>query len=282
MIGRKSILILRKLSHTLNKTIQSGLEALRYASPVPLAFTLVHYERSVLAWADSWPGLVCGAGSVRDLEAAIPLAIVEYASWLALHGESVPVGLAWQASESVDSSSSAATAGDPLYRSDLEPLTREEHERFVRHVLLSQEDLRREAAVVPTLLDWVPGGPPPKSPDPWAPEVRTIRGVLTHALQLEVFYREGLRDAPAAGIFAEVAAAEEEHATTVDVLRSVALLGDHSRVFHPLRTLAPGRSPEPAGAWTLRKVFRRLISHNRQHAAEIAARKASILLGGPS
>ena len=115
------------------------------------------------------------------------------------------------------------------------------------------------------LLDWLPEGLIAEHTDPWAPDVRTIRGILTHALQLEVFYREGLRSGPAAGIFGRVGSPAEETARTFEVIRAAAD-GGLDRVFHPLR-YQPARGEVVPGDWTIRKVLRRLISHDRAHAA---------------
>ena len=105
-------------------------------------------------------------------------------------------------------------------------------------------------------------------------------GVLTHTLQLEVFYREGLRDGRAAGIFEPVATAAEETERTRDVLARVAAADELDRVFRPRRPSTSQGSEEP-GEWTVRKTLRRLISHDRAHAAEITQRRTWVLLGVP-
>ena len=125
------------------------------------------------------------------------------------------------------------------------------------------------------VLDWVPPLSSVAQFDAWAPEARTIRGIVQHVLQLETYYRAGLADGASTGIFERVGTPQEERERTVALLRS---LDDEarSRVYRPVR---PGRStPED---WTVRKVLRRIISHERHHTAEIAQRRAWLLLGVP-
>ena len=241
-------------------------------------FTVVDYGGSVFAWADEWPGLVTSAPTLAELDSTIPLALAEYGDWLRRHGEDGP-GRTWRISERIGSAD-GPTQGDPCYLSDLRPLGEREFERFLRHSTHSQLDLQTVADVPDALLDWTPEAAEPEQADPWAPGVRTIREVLTHALQLEVFYREGLRDGAAAGIFAPVGSAAEEHAATRAAFERAAS-ERIDREWHPLRVLRPGGTPEPAGEWTVRKALRRTISHNRAHCAEILQRKTWILLGTP-
>jgi hypothetical protein len=144
-------------------------------------------------------------------------------------------------------------------------------------VELSQEGLRLAANLPDELLDWLPHGVTAARADPWAPDIRTIRGILKHALQMEVFYREGLTDGPAAGIFERVGDAESEHVSTLKRLRA-AMADGPARVYHPNRP-DPGRTAKLPDEWTVRKVIRRVVSHNRAHAAEIVQRRTWVLVG---
>jgi hypothetical protein len=240
-------------------------------------FTLARYPGFLLAWADDWPGLVCGAPTEDILSDSVPRSLLEFRSWLEAHGERGPEDVTWHTSESLDGAD--FDARDACYGADLAPLSRPEFERYLRHVQFAQDDLLRAAELPAALLDWRPEGLAVEHPDPWAPDARTIRGVLTHTLQLEVFYREGLKDGTAAGIFEPVANAAEETARTRAILAGVAE-NDLSRVFRPRRPSASHGEAEP-GEWTLRKALRRIISHNRAHAAEVTQRRTWILLGVP-
>jgi hypothetical protein len=240
-------------------------------------FTLARYPGFLLAWADDWPGLVCGAPTEDILSDSVPRSLLEFRSWLEAHGERGPEDVAWHTSESLDGAD--FDARDACYSADLAPLSLPEFERYLRHVQFAQDNLLRAAELPAALLDWRPEGLAVEHPDPWAPDARTIRGILTHALQLEVFYREGLKDGTAAGIFEPVASAAEETARTRAILAGVAE-NDLSRVFRPRRPSASHGEAEP-GEWTLRKALRRIISHDRAHAAEVTQRRTWILLGVP-
>ena len=242
-------------------------------------FTPVRHATSWLAWSDRWPGLLAGGPSEAALAEALPRSIAEFAHWLGEHGEAGPSGpatfsTAWDAREA------DASGRDPCLEADRLALSDDEFERCMRHVVHSQDDLRRAADLPAEVLHWAPAGLEPGHADPWAPDIRTAAGILTHALQFEVFYRDGLRDGAAAGIFERVGEASAEHAATVARLRGLPRT-ERTRVFHPQR-YNPGRTASEPDEWTLRKVSRRLISHNRAHAAEILQRRTWVLLGPPN
>lgn len=238
-------------------------------------FSLALYPGFVLAWSDDWPGLLSSAPTVAGLASEVPLALVEFRAWLASHGEVGSADGPWEASEIVDSAAAASPGAEFCFAADLSPLDDAAFERSLRHVELAAAELRRASALPDALLDWLPGGLAVEHADPWAPDPRTIRGILVHALQLEVYYREGLRNGPAAGIFGRVARPEAEMAATREALRGLAPQ-DRGRVFRPLR---PGRT-EPDD-WTAKKVLRRLLAHHRAHTAEMIQRRTWLLLGVP-
>jgi hypothetical protein len=95
-------------------------------------------------------------------------------------------------------------------------------------------------------------------------------------VQFDVYYREGLRDGPAAGISQTVEDPATEGARTAAALRSLAD-ADLGRVFRPLR---PGQ--HQSEEWTVRRAARRMIAHERAHAAEILQRRTWVLLGTPA
>ena len=237
-------------------------------------FTLTPYPGFALAWSDEWPGMVAGARDAADLAWQVPLTIAEYRAWLERHGEDGPADGPWAPGAELRPGP-VGTDADPCYPADVAPLSRLGFDRFLRHSGLAQRDLARAAALPDALLDWLPKGLTAEHADPWAPDPRTIRGIVTHALQLEVFYRDALRDGPAAGIFEPVGPVEAEQARTIEALQQAAS-GGLDRVFRPQR------GSGSAAEWTLRKVFRRLISHNRQHAWEIEQRRSWVVLGVPS
>lgn len=240
-------------------------------------FTLERHGDHLLVWSDGWPGLLSGGASEDRIVEQLPLSIAEFCHWLGSEG-TLPDARGYIATR-VDRTPDDAAGRDPCLPSDLMPLATPEFERFLAITERSQADLRDAADVPDALLDWLPPGLVAEHPDPWAPDIRTIRGILKHALQLEVFYRGGLVDGPAPGIFERVATPAEEHTGTLNLLRSLPHV-DRARVFHPERH-NPARTATLPDEWTVRKVIRRLVSHNRAHTAEIVQRRTWVLLGPP-
>lgn len=238
-------------------------------------FSVADYGGFVLAWSDDWPGLVAGATAPSKLESAVPLALAEHTAWLNAHGEDGPGGSGWHLTETISGAATTVAGGEFCFSADREPLPPQAFERAARHVRLAAKGLAASAALPDALLDWMPPGLKLEHTDPWAPDPRTIRGILTHALQLEVYYRDGLRDGTATGIFGAVRTPQEELDATLAVLQLAAR--EPGRSYAPVR---PSRT-EP-DAWTLRKVIRRLISHHRAHTAEILQRRTWVLLGVPA
>jgi hypothetical protein len=233
---------------------------------------VVRHERFVHGWVLDLPGCIVGGQDVAEAEGKLPLAIAEHVGWLRAHGEAIESDDTWEIVETKD-----AVAGDALFDFERAPMPAEELDSLVRRLGHARTELLASIDGVPdAVLDWEPPRAAFASFDTWAPEVRTIRGVARHVFQFEPYYRDGLRDGPAAGIYEQVADPATEHARTVERLRSLSE-DERSRVWRPLR---PGQSaPEE---WTVRKVARRIISHERVHAAEIVQRRTWVLLGIPS
>ncbi len=187
------------------------------------------------------------------------------------HGEDAIDETSWEIAEELD-----APAADFMFEAEQEPLSADDLERLIARMGYARDDVIAAIRDVPdAVMDWAPPASAFASFDAWAPEVRTIRGLVEHVMQFEVYYREGLRDGAAAGIFEPVRTLEGEHRRTAEALRTLDA-SERSRVFRPVR---PGQAD--AEAWTVRKVARRLISHDRAHAAEIMQRRSWVLLGVP-
>ncbi|MEX2245992.1 MAG: DinB family protein [Dehalococcoidia bacterium] len=234
------------------------------------------YDGELLGWVLDLPGCIAAGRDLAGVEEKLPLVIAEYEGWLRSHGEAVGEASGWEIVQTVDATAFAATGGEFCLEEEYAPLGREELERHVRYLQHARSDLLRKIEHLPdAVLDWRPPNTAAEHIDPWAPDVRTIRGIVQHTLQLEVYYRESLHDGPAPGIFERVDDPQTELERTLDRIRSLTD-GDLSRVFRPIH---PGRTV--AEDWTLRKVLRRYISHERVHTAEIAQRHTWILLGVP-
>ncbi len=237
---------------------------------------LVTYESTMHSWVLDLPGCVTGARDAGELDGKLPLAIIEHEAWLRKHGEAFEPVAGWEIVETVDGLSLAATGGEFCFQAERAPLACEDLERGVARMEYARSDLMAAIEALPdAVLDWAPPASAYASFDAWAPGVRTIREIVTHDLQLEVYYRDGLRDGLAKGILERVEDPATERQRTIQLLRS---LDDRarSRVYRPVR---PSR--DAAEDWTARKVLRRIISHERMHTAEISQRLAWLLLGAP-
>lgn len=233
---------------------------------------LVTLKPQTHAWVLDLPGCLAGGRDMDEIARMLPLAVAEHVAWLRRHGGSVDEPEGWEIAESID----ATGRPDFLFDADRAPLSREEVDTLITRIQYARADLLDSVRDVPdAVLDWEPPASAFASFDPWAPGVRGIRGVLRHVFQTEVYYRDGLRDSEAKGLFEEVADPAAEREKTAALLRSLSD-EERGRVYRPLR---PGqRVPEE---WTVRKVVRRIISHERAHAAEIIQRRTWILLGPP-
>jgi predicted RNase H-like HicB family nuclease len=234
---------------------------------------LVWYGASPQAWVLDLPGCVAGGADRATLESMLPVAIAEHLAWLREHGEPCDESTRWEVAEEL-------TAGqhrqDFVFGGDRAPVSDADLDRYLARAEFARADLLAALRGVPdAVLNWAPPDTAFATYDAWAPEPRSIRDLLRHVLQLEVFYRGSLRDGTAPGIVERVGEPGDERRLTVEALRDLAP-ADRARVFGPLH---PGS--DTPGEWTLRKVLRRMISHDRAHAAEIVQRRTWILLGPP-
>jgi hypothetical protein len=240
------------------------------------AIGAVDYADTVHLWVLDLPGCITGGPTFDAAAAMLPVVIAEYEGWLRSHGERLAPGEGWEIAERLDGRAFDATGGEFCFEDDCEPLGREELERGITLMNYARADLLAALSPLPdAVLDWAPPRSTVAHFDAWAPEVRTIRDIERHVMQLEAYYRDGLRDGPSSGIFGDVTDPTAERGQTVTQLRA---LSDHdlSRTWRPVR---PGRTA--AEEWTVRKIFRRTISHERVHTAEVAQRRSWVLLGIP-
>ncbi len=224
------------------------------------------------AWVLDLPGCIVGGQTIGAIESMLPIVIAEHIGWLASHGEQIEHHGDWRIVETLD----GIAKPDFCFDAEKIALTPGELDVLIRRMSYARDDLM--AALAPltdVVVDWTPPASAFESFDAWAPEARSIRGLVTHVLQLEAFYRGALTDAAAPGIYESVSNPEKERARTVNAFR--AMDGEAlSRVYRPRH---PGQPV--GGEWTIRKAVRRIISHERAHTAEIEQRRTWLLLGVP-
>ena len=235
---------------------------------------LIDHGLFLHAWVLDLPGCIAGGRDLDEVAEQLPLVIADYLGWLRRHGEPFEWDQGWEIAERVGATQ--LIGGDACFAAEREPMSASDIESAVARLGHARGDLLGALNGVPdAILDWVPPMSAFDAFDAWAPEVRTIRGLMGHVLQFEIYYRDGLRDGSAAGIFESAGDPAAEQALTAARLRA---LSDEEtgRVFRPLR---PGQ-PQPE-EWTARKMLRRMLSHERAHTAEIWQRRSWVLLGPP-
>jgi DinB superfamily len=225
------------------------------------------------------PGCGAEAADTSSLHRLLAVCIAEYLSWLKGHGETVQTEsrTEFEVVEEIDPTSIEAADGEFCFEDDLGPARPRDIETAIRYMNYAREDLLSVIGELPDLvLDWRP----PKSAmariDPWKPVVLTIREIVRDIAGAEGYYRTGLQDGePTSDVADERSSLEFQRERTLERLRA---LSDRelSRVFRPRRSWQDGSE-----MWTVRKVLRRVISHERFHTAEIEQRLTWLLLGVP-
>ena len=246
-----------------------------------ITIATVTYPTTTHAWGISLPGLVAGGADEEALDANLRLVIADHLSWVRRHGDDAAANagndLSYEIVERLDGTQFERTGGEFLFEAERTPLDTTELDVLLRRMAWAREDLLESVrGLADAVLDWAPPTSALRHVDTWAPEARTIRGIFEHVLQLEIYYRDGLRDGQSRGIFERPGEPAAERALTVELLRG---LDDDAlnQIYRPVR---PGRT-EPED-WNARKLVRRIISHERGHAAEIQQRRAWILVGVPA
>ena len=227
------------------------------------------------------PGCQCTGHDEAFVRARLPVVVAEHIAWLDQHGDVTrdAFPLKVEVVEEVDVATLQDVAdGEFCYEDDLRPAGREDVETAIRRMGYARQDLLAVVRHLPeAVLDWQPPAAAVKV-DEWAPEIRSIRGILQHIAGADGYYARNVGAAPVTGSLGTNAAPDlfEQRHHAVEHLRS--LSGDD------LGSLFERRQPwqtEGAEHWTVRKALRRLISHERFHTKEIEQRLAWLLIDAP-
>jgi hypothetical protein len=237
------------------------------------------FTGSVVAAVFDLPGCEVNARAIEELRALLPVVIAEHVLWLARHGEpseaSVPSEI--DVTGQVDAEASGAADGEFCFQEDLLAVTDDELDRAIRRMAFARQDLTALTRDLPaSLLDWRPPSSAMSHIDEWRPGVRTIREIEQDIASAEFYYRTGLSDSlPPQESDAELFDLDLQRERPVTALRAVPA-ADRGRVYHPQRAWQEGSEH-----WTMRKVLRRVIGHERFHTREIEQRLAWLLIGVP-
>ena len=210
------------------------------------------------AFVPSCPGCwVFGRNQERALE-KVKTAVAEWFEWVERHGEQNlgPKDFELEVPEimKVDYNPVEAGKPEPLFWSEVPPVTKKDVARILRLMRYSREDLLKLVSNLDAeCLDWLPPNKP-----------RTIRNCLRHIAVVEPWYVSRLNinlpDRYPRNLFEML---DYTRKIVVDNLKTMPR--DRMRgIFQPTKDLSP-----ICNLWTARKVLRRLVDHERLHTKYI-------------
>jgi len=211
------------------------------------------------AFVPSCPGCwVFGRTPERALK-KVKIVISEWFEWMEKHGEQVPTqtkDFEVEVAETLRVSYNPVEAGkpEPIFWSEVPPITKKDVTRTLRLMNYSREDLLKLASDLSNeCLDW----PPPNKP-------RTIRNCLRHIAYVEPWYITRLNvDLPSRYPRNVFDMLHDTRKAVVDYLKSM----PRDKMQGIFQTK---KDPSPiCNLWTARKVLRRLVDHERLHTKYI-------------
>lgn len=211
------------------------------------------------AFVPSCPGCwVFGRTQERAL-IKVKTAIAEWLEWLRRHGERIPAEMKdfdVELSEMMKVSYNPVKAGkpEPLFWSEVPPITKKDIARTLRLMEYSRQDLLKIVSDLDNdCLYWLPPNEP-----------RTISNCLRHIAYVEPWYITRLNvDLQCKYPKHVFALLECTRKTVVDYLRNFPRENMRG-IFQPSRD-----ANSTCNLWTARKVLRRLVDHERLHTKYI-------------
>lgn len=209
-------------------------------------------EGRALAWVLAYPGCYNYGATVDEALAGLPAAIIDYWAWRASHGDLVTPE-AQEIEIEVVETFTVTYDGDyeinAFFTPDGQSPSEEEIEEVLRLLAYSRADLLALIADLPNAtLDWQP------DQESWS-----IRRILRHIGDAEAWYISRLGIAPG------------DHEMESEIARLASI---RRMAMERIRAFPPGKRAQvyaPQGElWTLRKVLRRFIWHERDHLQQIA------------
>jgi len=211
------------------------------------------------AFVPECPGCWVFGRSPESALAKVRSAVAEWFDWLERHGETVSAearDFEIEVGEVLRVSYNPVEAGkpEPLFWSEVTPVTRKDITRTLKLMEYSREDLLKLVSnLSDEVLDWLPPGKP-----------RTIRNCLRHIAYVEPWYITRLNvKLPVRYPKNVFKLLSHTRKIVVEYLRSMPR--DKLRgVFQPKKDKSP-----LCNLWTARKVLRRLVDHERLHTRYI-------------
>ena len=213
-----------------------------------VVYVEVEEDGSAMAHVPSLPGCISTGLNEELALSRLPQAITEYLQWLKVHGERVPDQVDPIELELGGVGSDVRTGHpgdtDTFFPPDRTPMTEQEVAAMLRLLNYSRQDLIQTVSGLPNeVMNWKPGSGE-------SGEVWDIDDILEHIASSEQFYISRL-STNVMTMLQETRAAAVERLAALDE-------SERSRVV------------EHAGdLWTARKIFRRMLEHEREHIRHI-------------
>lgn len=211
------------------------------------------------AFVPTCPGCwVFGRTPKRALK-KVKVAVADWFKWLEKHGEPFPAEMEdfkIEVGEMLRVTYNPVKAGkpEPLFWSEVLPITKKDIEKVIRLMRYSREDLLKIVSNLPdTCLDWQPPNKP-----------RTIRNCLRHIAHVEIWYITRLNiELPSKNprnVFKLLNYTRKLVIKTLENFPRDKMRG----IFQPRKDPSP-----TCNLWTARKMLRRFVDHERLHTKYI-------------
>lgn len=211
------------------------------------------------AFAPEYPGCWVYGRDEKSALQKVKKNIHEWPHWMRSHGESVPeisdnIEIEVAEMMRVDYDPSEAGTPEPLFWSEVAPVTREDIDKTIRLMKYSRSDLLDTIAdIKEDILDWQP-----------QVKLHPIRNCLIHIAHAELWYLTRLdiewpKELPES--LTELLAYSRDV-----VLKCLQNFPERKMkgVFQPRKHKSP-----VCNLWTARKVLRRIVDHERLHTRDI-------------
>ncbi len=214
-------------------------------------------DGATLALILDLPGCFAGGASREEALAQLQQAVADYHAWLRRHDDYTPEvrgPFVFQVQETFQISYEGDYETNSFFAPDAEPATEEDIEWALALLGWQREDvLERVQGLSDEALDWKPADDP---------EMLSIRQMLDHIAQAEVWYMGRLDETPPSIVVADLPGPTLERLQRV---RQAVVM----RVQTYPKELRGAIFTHEGERWSLRKALRRAVWHERDHLNQI-------------
>jgi predicted RNase H-like HicB family nuclease len=240
---------------------EQGIDKPEAADVAPTTYD-VHLEQAAegatLALILEFPGCFANGATREEALERLQQAVVDYQAWLRRHDDYTPEvrgPFAFEVKEVFQIRFEGDEEINSFFTPDAQTASEEDIEWALALMKWQREDLlERVGGLNDAALDWVPSDA--------LPDARSIRSILDHLAQAEVWYMGRLDEAPPSIIVANLPG------PTLDRLQRVRQAAIVRITSYP-KELRGKIYTHRGEQWTLRKALRRVVWHERDHLNEI-------------